>query len=181
MQNESTERRFSDQNDSAFVSGIKKPVPTPDTLAGLKLLIVDDQEDMRLVLKMVLKRHGAEVQEADSVETALELLKSFQPNVIVSDIAMPEQTGYDLVRKLRKEIEADIELHEKIPAIALSSHADQHSKMRAIAEGFQVHLSKPFGQKNLVQVVSALATLDGDAVEHGVDMQNLLEPPPQLP
>ncbi|HYX31477.1 MAG TPA: response regulator [Oligoflexus sp.] len=147
--------------------------PPADALKGLRLLIVDDQDDMRYLLLRVLKRYGAEVKEANSVQSALVMLASFDPNVIISDISMPAETGYDFVRKLRKNIEADKSKEEKIPAIALTSHSDPIDKKKALDEGFQVHIAKPVNYQQLVEIVSVLATLDGDAVEHGVDPSQL--------
>ncbi len=138
-------------------------------LKDIRVLVVDDTADMRILIAKVLKRHGATTMETDSVDNALAALEQFKPDVIISDISMPEKTGYDLVRTLRDEIEPHKEA--KIPAIAVSAFTDELSKKKSLMEGFQVHLGKPFEQKRLIELVAVLAELDSEAVECGFDAE----------
>ena len=86
---------------------------------GLKVLIVDDQQDTRELIALPLGRYGAEVRSSNSASNALEVIKDWRPNVVVSDIGLPEMDGYDFLRRLR-EIEGD---GERIPAIAVTGYA----------------------------------------------------------
>lgn len=125
------------------------------SLSGVKCLIVDDQKDLRRLIGFMLKKSGAQIAEAESVDAALAQLSDFQPDVIVSDLAMPEQSGFDLVRRLRegKEVAACSE----IPVVAVSAFTDESTKSRSLREGFQYHLGKPIHRDELLAVVARLS------------------------
>jgi CheY-like chemotaxis protein len=124
------------------------------TLSGRRVLVVDDETDARELFATLIREHGAEVATAPSVNEALSTLQSFRPDVLVSDIAMPDQDGYELVRQLRA-FDVDSELRS-LPAIALTAYARQDDRRRALAAGFQLHVAKPVDPRELVLAISRL-------------------------
>jgi signal transduction histidine kinase/DNA-binding response OmpR family regulator/putative methionine-R-sulfoxide reductase with GAF domain len=122
-------------------------------LDGLKVLVVDDEEDARLLLKDVLSERGASVAEAASAHAGFSELERFRPDVIVSDIAMPGGDGYGLIRAVRK---LTAERGGRTPAIALTAHARESDGERAFAAGFQRYASKPVDLDRLVSMVANL-------------------------
>ena len=127
--------------------------PSP-TLAGVRVLIVDDLDDARDLLQTVLEQYGAEVQTAGSAPTALASLAQSPVHVLVSDIEMPDQDGYALIRALRARQPAP---EAFIPAGALTAYASAGDRSRALAAGFQVHVAKPVDPAELVEIVGKLA------------------------
>jgi CheY-like chemotaxis protein len=127
---------------------------TPLPLHGLQVLIVDDEPDVRELLKAVIEESGAEVIAAASVQEALQVLEQLQPDVLVSDIAMPFEDGYTLIRRVR-----DLETQggEILPAVALTAYLREEDCEQAIASGFQRHMSKPVDTTQLVTAVAELA------------------------
>ncbi len=134
-----------------------EPPPRPEgealRLDGLKVLVVDDEEDARLLLKDVLSERGASVAEASSAHAGFSELERFRPDVIVSDIAMPGGDGYGLIRAVRK---LAAERGGRTPAIALTAHARESDGERAFAAGFQRYASKPVDLDRLVSMVANL-------------------------
>jgi len=124
-------------------------------LTGLRVLIVDDQPDTLSFLAVVLQQHGAQVSSASSAATALRLLTKDPPDVLVSDIAMPESDGYHLIQALRARETAD-HIKTAIPAIALSALARSIDVDTALQAGFQRHLAKPVDIEELVTAVAML-------------------------
>jgi CheY-like chemotaxis protein len=122
-------------------------------LTDLRVLIVDDEPDAREVLMMALSQTGAAVRAAATVEEALEVFDEWKPSVRVSDIGMPSEDGYDLIRKVRARA---VERGGRIPALALTGYASADDAARALAAGYQTHLAKPVAPSDLV---NALATL----------------------
>ncbi|MGE0173129.1 MAG: response regulator [Oligoflexales bacterium] len=137
--------------------GIKK-------LEDVRILVVDDSEDIRFLLCRILIAHGAAVTSCGSVGEALESLDDTKFDVIVSDICMPEQDGYDLIRILR---EAEKFIDHPTPAIAVSALPSLATQLKSLSEGYQVHLCKPVNPKVLVQIIERLKELDGEAVRAG--------------
>lgn len=126
--------------------------PTP-SLLGIKILVVDDDADARELLRSILAQSGASVRTAGSATEALDQFESRRPDVLVSDIGMPEQDGYSLIRSVR-EREGDKDGH--VPALALTAFARSDDRRRAIGAGFHMHLSKPVEPAELVTVVASL-------------------------
>jgi signal transduction histidine kinase len=124
-----------------------------EPLRGVRVLVVEDDDDSRRLLTRALKRAGAEVAEASSVKAALGLLEASHPQVLVSDLGMPGQDGYDLVREVRGRGLTEREM----PAIALTAFARSEDEERSLQAGFQVHLSKPVDQGKLVAAITSLA------------------------
>jgi PAS domain S-box-containing protein len=138
-------------------------VPNPhqtlngSTLDGLQVLVVDDEADTREVITTVLEEYGAKVTVAASVSEALETLQQLQPDVLVSDIGMPGEDGYTLISKVTKEAQGNGKI---IPSVALTAYARESDRQRAIAAGFQMHVSKPIEPAELVAVVTRLVGID---------------------
>lgn len=123
-------------------------------LNGLRVLVVDDETDSREFLAVVLERCGAEVIPVASAFEAIQALDKFEPDVIVSDIAMPEEDGYTLIRKVRAR---SPKLGGRTPAAALTAYARAEDRTQALSAGFQIHLPKPIDPSELAVVVASLA------------------------
>jgi len=128
-------------------------------LEGLTVLVVDDEADALLLVEEVLRDHGAKVAGVRSALEALEALEKLRPDVIVSDIGMPEVDGYALLRKVRA-LPGD--RGGRTPAIALTTYARREDAQRAFAAGFQMHVPKP---ADPLQVAIMVANLGGRTLE----------------
>lgn len=129
---------------------------SPETdvrLNGLRVLVVDDEADARRLVVKFLSEAGATAMAAATAAEALRTLESLHPNVLVSDLAMPNEDGFDLVRKVRS---AGYSVQE-LPAVALSAYASKGFARRALLSGFQIHLPKPVDPVDLIAVVASLA------------------------
>jgi signal transduction histidine kinase len=127
---------------------------SPMLLGGVRVLVVEDEEDTRELLIASLRQCGADVTAAASVAEALESLDRSLPDVLVSDLAMPGEDGYSLIRKVRAR---GPEAGGKIPAAALTAYARAEDRVRALASGFQRHLPKPVDPADLIGMVASLA------------------------
>ncbi|MEH1925203.1 PAS domain-containing protein [Nostoc sp.] len=136
---------------------IKQPDELPQPaleLTGIRVLTVDDDADARELLTVLLAEYGAEVLTVASAAEVLANLESFKPDVLVSDIGMPEVDGYSLIQQIRT---LTPEKGGEIPAIALTAYARIDDYERAITSGYQRHVTKPLDPEELVQAVVALA------------------------
>ena len=124
------------------------------SLAGISVLVVDDDLDAREMLKIALHQYGAAVRVVGSVEDAVAAIASERPDVLVSDIEMPEANGYDLVRRLRQSDDPDV---RRTPAVALTAYARTEDRVKALLAGFQTHVPKPVEPAELVTVIATLA------------------------
>ena len=131
------------------------PAAGPARLDGLKILLVEDDTDTRDVLGLILEIAGAKVEAAGSVRRALPALDDFRPDVLVSDIGMPDEDGLTLIRHLRAR-EGD---GGHIPAIALTGYVTSEDSARLRAAGFQIHVRKPVEPDELVATIASLAPL----------------------
>ncbi len=124
------------------------------SLEGVRVLVVDDEADTRSLLSLVLEECGAQVQAAASVREALIAIPQFYPQVLISDIAMPEEDGYTLIRHIRR-----MELSEGgyLPAAAVTAYARSEDRTRALKAGYDIHLPKPVDTAELIAVVERLA------------------------
>lgn len=127
--------------------------PSKEALKGIRLLVVDDEPDTRQMISTVLKRAGAEVVTADSAANALEIFQKIQPDILISDISMPDVDGYTLIQQIRELPKARGGL---TPAIALTAHAREEDLSLALRHGFQIHLSKPVESSKLIRTVLSL-------------------------
>jgi CheY-like chemotaxis protein/nitrogen-specific signal transduction histidine kinase len=124
------------------------------TLTGVRLLVVDDDMDAREMLRIALQQYGAVVRLAASAEDALAAVSEECPDVLVSDIEMPDASGYDLVRSLRHSDSLEV---RRLPAVALTAYARAEDRVKALLAGFQSHVPKPVEPAELVTVIASLA------------------------
>jgi CheY-like chemotaxis protein len=135
-------------------AGLENAEPLAEgRLKQRRILLVEDDADTRELLKTVLTRHGAEIVAAGSSADALAEIARSKPDVIISDIGMAGENGYDLIRKIRS---MDPEAGGHIPAIALTAYAGAVDRRRALLAGFQTHLSKPVDPDDLLAVIVSL-------------------------
>ena len=124
------------------------------SLEGLTVLVVDDEADTRELIRQVLRECGSEVITSRSVAEALVALEQHRPDILVSDLGMPDEDGYSLISKIRS---LPAEQGGQIPAAALTAYARAEDRMRVLRSGFQFHLPKPVDSAELVTVVASLA------------------------
>jgi CheY-like chemotaxis protein len=122
-------------------------------LRGVRVLVVDDARDERELFAEILSRAGAVVESADSVATALRAIEHTRPDVIVSDIAMPGEDGYILMRTVRAHADDKI---ASTPAVAVTAHARAEDRQNAFAAGFQRYVPKPVMPQALIRTVGGL-------------------------
>ena len=128
--------------------------PSLADLTGIRVLAVDDDADSAEIVKRILSGRGADVRTASSVADATEILRTFTPDVILSDIGMPGQDGYDFIRQLRER-----PFFAGIPAVALTALARAEDRAGVLNAGFQSHVTKPFAAAEVVAVVRSLGRL----------------------
>jgi CheY-like chemotaxis protein len=122
---------------------------TQGILSGLHVLVVDDDEDTLELLSAALRSRSAQVTAVSSAAQAIEAIKTFRPDVLVSDIAMPGEDGYELIQKI-----IALGFEPSIPAIAITAYAKEEDKETALLAGYQRYLSKPV---ELGEFISAVA------------------------
>jgi signal transduction histidine kinase len=147
---ELSERRARDGGRS---SGENGGLQCPPQLRGLRVLVVDDEPDARELLLTLLRDCGAQVEAAPSVKDALAVFPRFRPEVLISDIAMPDEDGYDLIRQVRT---LPAGAGGRIPAVALSAYARAEDRRRAFLAGFNMYVAKPVDPEELLIVVASL-------------------------
>lgn len=136
----------------AGASAAVKQGPAPRSLEGVRILVVDDDRDTRQLLRTVLEQAGAEVSLASSVAEAESVARTIRPHALVSDIGMPDEDGFQLLRRLRAEgMEAD-----SLPAVALTAYTGADHRRRAMEAGFQEHVAKPVDVQRLIDLVARL-------------------------
>ena len=126
-------------------------------LDGIRILVVDDDNDALAVLQIILADRGAQVEIARNYEEALRRLASFRPDVLLSDVGMPGKDGHALLREVRRMEPG----HAHVPAIALSAFARDQDVVQALAAGFDAHSAKPLRPRELIRLISELARLHG--------------------
>jgi CheY-like chemotaxis protein len=134
----------------ADIDGAKKTIQLKD----VRVMVVDDEEDSISAVKRLLERQGAQVCAISSMKEALAEFPKFSPEVILSDIGMPEHDGYELIARLRQ-----LPGGNSVPMVALTALARNEDRARAMKAGFQVHMAKPVNFPELVAVVHNLAAL----------------------
>jgi CheY-like chemotaxis protein len=130
------------------------PLDCPPELSDLRVLLVDDEADSRDLLNLVLDSCGAIVTITSSAAEAFEAVKREKFDVIVSDIGMPDEDGFSLIRKVR---ELSNEKGGNVPAIALTAYARAEDRVKALRSGFQMHIAKPVEPAELIAIVANLA------------------------
>ncbi len=144
-----------DAEGAFFPAGSPISAP-PAILQGLRVLVIDDEEDARELLTLALTQSGAEVRTAATVRSALHILDQWKPNVLVSDIGMPGEDGYDLIRTVRA---LESERGGTIPALALTGYASAEDAARARVAGYEKHMAKPVAPGDLVGAVASLVAV----------------------
>ncbi|HTL90630.1 MAG TPA: response regulator [Leptolyngbya sp.] len=119
------------------------------SLQDLKILVVDDDRDSREMMIVALEAEGAEVKAAESAQVALRTLTDWQPDLLVSDIRMPDADGYTFLQEVRSQ-------SLDLPAIAVTAFAGEDDRIAALAAGFQQHLSKPIDLDLLYETIANL-------------------------
>jgi PAS domain S-box-containing protein len=130
------------------------PADTSHPLDHVRVLVVEDDPDTIDLLKAVLQNCGADVATATSARDALDTFEHWRPDVLVSDLAMPEQDGYELIGQVRSR---SSDRGGNTPAVALSAYARKEDQRRALAAGFQRHLAKPITPRELITVLASLS------------------------
>jgi signal transduction histidine kinase/ActR/RegA family two-component response regulator len=134
---------------------VQQPMPVNSRLLhGLNVLVVDDEEDTRLLLSATLTQHGATVTTASTVREALASVDRHLPAIVLSDIGMPHEDGLELIRQLRARPTAR---GGSIPAVAVSAYASVNDGLAAEAAGYQAHVAKPFEPAEIVRLVALLS------------------------
>ncbi|MGP1387742.1 MAG: response regulator [Thainema sp.] len=128
--------------------------PVDLDLMGIKVLAVDDLEDARDLLTIMLNQYGAEVEVVASGHEVLAHLETFQPDVLVCDIGLPEMDGCDLIQQIRA---LPFEQGRDVPAIAVTAYAREEDHQRTLQRGFQRHITKPIEPEQLIAAIAELA------------------------
>jgi signal transduction histidine kinase/CheY-like chemotaxis protein len=123
------------------------------SLDGLRVLLVDDEPEARTIVGTVIRRAGAELRACASAREGLTELVHWRPDVILSDIAMPQEDGYSFIKKIRSLAREE---GGETPAAALTAYAREEDRMQALAAGYQMHLAKPIEPKHLITIVARL-------------------------
>jgi hypothetical protein len=126
--------------------------PAAPDLAGLHVVVLDDDDDIREILGLFLEGSGARVSGVTSVAEAIKTVEADRPDAVISDISMPDEDGYDLVRQLR----AGDRGAPPIPTLALTAHAQVEERHRTLSAGFHAHMTKPVDKNELIAVVAKL-------------------------
>ena len=129
------------------------PPANPPSLSARNILVVDDEEDNREVLKVLLQGCGANVITASCVPEALRALRETPPDLLISDIGMPGEDGYSLISQVRA---LSSEQGGKVPAVALTAYARVEDRARALTAGFNMHVAKPVEPAELLSILSSL-------------------------
>ncbi|OLE96592.1 MAG: hypothetical protein AUG75_18665 [Cyanobacteria bacterium 13_1_20CM_4_61_6] len=128
------------------------PASFSAALEGLRILVVDDEVDSRDLVSAILTRCGGEVNCCESAAEAIMAVKNWKPDLLVSDIGMPNEDGYSLIKKLRKLRSKQA---RQTPAVALTAYATNEDRERALSAGFQTHVPKPIDPTTLVRSIAA--------------------------
>jgi CheY-like chemotaxis protein len=144
------------------------PVPVlKDTcveIEGVRILVVDDELDARDLIKRLLEDCKAIVATASSSQEAFDQLRADRPDVLVSDIGMPNEDGYSLIRRVRSLLPQD---GGDTPAIALTAYARPEDRMKAVLAGFEQHVVKPVEPAELITMIASLIRRRGKKHQHG--------------
>ncbi|MBW4563990.1 MAG: response regulator [Mojavia pulchra JT2-VF2] len=138
------------------VNDTSSPHKSSHEFQGVRVLVVDDEPDAQALVATVLTQQGAEVRTCGSAAEAFKEVITWKPDVILSDIGMPQEDGYDFIGKVR---EWEIKAGGKIPAAAVTAFARPEDRIKAIASGYQTHIPKPIESAELTAVVASLISI----------------------
>ena len=125
------------------------------TLAGLRILIIDDDEDTRDLIKTMIEQYGAESRRAGTIAEALTAVEEWKPSILLSDIGLAGEDGYDLIRRVRA---LSPDRGGDTPAVAVTAYASGEDRRRALDAGFQSHITKPVDQIELIDTLVRLSS-----------------------
>jgi CheY-like chemotaxis protein len=126
-------------------------------LSGVNVLLVDDDSDTLTLMTTALRKRHANVTAVSSAVEAIQAITRRRPDVLVSDIAMPDEDGYGLIEKIRRLENGASDI---IPAVAITAYAKDEDRERALSAGFQIYLAKPVELTELISVVARAARRD---------------------
>jgi signal transduction histidine kinase/CheY-like chemotaxis protein len=126
----------------------------PPEVAGLKILAVDDDADTCDMIRAALEQCGVKVETATSADAGFEAFRSFHPDVLISDVGMPDVDGYEFIRRIR---EFERPLRTQVPAVALTAFARIEDRVKSLAAGYQMHVAKPVEPGELLTIVASLS------------------------
>ena len=149
----SVEQMMASSNRASTNSNAHLAFDHPPDLSGVKVLAVDDELDARMLLEALFKQCGAEIRTCSSVAETLEALEEYDPDVLVSDIGLPGEDGYSLIRKVR---ELEKETGQRLPAVALTAFARTEDRVQALTAGYNMHVPKPVEPAELALVIASL-------------------------
>lgn len=145
---------LADRPEPVAVAQCEQPLAEIHSLDGLRVLLVDDEPEARQIISTVITRTGAEVEACTSAHEALAKLMEWKPDVILSDIAMPDEDGYSFIGKVRS---LPRDQGGETPAAALTAYARDVDRRQALDAGYQMHIAKPIGASQLVTMIARLA------------------------
>jgi CheY-like chemotaxis protein len=134
------------------LNGDSLPSGLARVLEGLRILVVDDKVDSRDLVSAILTRCGSEVNCCESATEAIKAIQDWKPDLLVSDIGMPNEDGYSLIKKMRK---LKSKRARQTPAVALTAYVTHEDRERALAAGFQMHVPKPIEPTALIMSIVA--------------------------
>src|SRR6185369_11867725 len=132
----------------------QEPLTALADLRGIRVLAIDDEEDARHLLRVVLEAAGAEVETVGAPAIALRRIAEVRPHVLVIDLGMPEMDGFELITRIRASADPAI---SRLPAAALTAFARSEDRTKALRSGFEMHLAKPVDPGELVASIATLA------------------------
>jgi CheY-like chemotaxis protein len=145
---------LADRSAPVAVAHCEQPLAEVRSLDGLRVLLVDDEPEARQIISTVIAQTGAEVKACTSAHEALAKLMEWKPDVILSDIAMPDEDGYSFIGKVRS---LPRDKGGDTPAAALTAYARDVDRRQALDAGYQMHIAKPIGASQLVSMIARLA------------------------
>ena len=131
---------------------------SPQSLEGVRILLVEDDDDIREVMRIALEARGAVLTAVDSTRAAVAAIEVQTPDIVISDISMPGEDGHALLRKVRG---LPLTRGGRIPAIALTALDSREARVASRDAGFHYHLTKPVDANKLVEIVAGLVRLTG--------------------
>jgi CheY-like chemotaxis protein len=131
-------------------------LPIEPNLEGVRVLVVDDEKDTLELIVFILEQYGASVKAVNSAREAIAALATWQPEILLSDIGMPEMDGYMLIRQIRA---LPKEQGGEIKAIALTAYAGESDHQQILSSGFQKHVTKPVEPVELAAAISSIVRL----------------------
>lgn len=137
---------------------------TGELLKGIYVLLVEDDKDSREMLETLLKINGMKVTTASSAAQALKMLKQKRPDILISDVGMPDEDGYEFIGKVRR---LSPEQGGHVPAIALTGYVSVQDQNQALEAGYQQHLSKPVDIDKLIKMLKSLVTTNKQSKQNG--------------